>query len=177
MMFTFDNEYILKSMLASVRDEGGRIVSLGLASTDDVKQLIEPALHIAIKLATDVHDQTIVMNTLTDLHKDLSAVFLPGDFEKIADDEQEQLRQLLELQPEKSEEPEVELEEESDESFEEEPADDQNIEEETIDVVYSTLEGIAYNLGKTGNYEAAYLVERKMREFESLAAKGEITTR
>ncbi|KKM65179.1 hypothetical protein LCGC14_1493960, partial [marine sediment metagenome] len=48
-MFTFDNEYVLKSMLASVRDEGGRIVSLGLASTDDVKRLIEPALHIAIK--------------------------------------------------------------------------------------------------------------------------------
>lgn len=187
-MFSFDYEYVLKSMLASVRDEGNRVVSLGLATHDDLKGLIEPTIQSAIKRATDgIHDKAILMNTLTDLHRNLSSVFFPGDFEKIASNEQEQLKDLLGLQdeepvakPEENQDEELDTESSESESFEEERTglpDEQNVKEKNpMEVVYSTLEHISYKLGKTGDHEAAYLVERKMREIESLVVKGDIKT-
>lgn len=158
-MFTFDNEYILKSMLASVRDEGDRIVSLGLATHGDVKNLVGPALQTAIKQATNgIQDKSVLMNTLTILHRDLSSVFLPGDFEKVAGPEVDKLHQMLDL-PIESEQEDVKPEVVP-EGIDEEEADPLEI--------LSTLENIAYNLGKTGNHKAAYLVERRIRKIEAL---------
>jgi len=182
-MFTFSDDYILKSMWEMVRDEGNRIVSLGLASHDDLKKLIEPAVEKAVKHADGSKD--FLLKSLAELHGSLKAVYLPGDFEKAGEDKLDYLLEAPRPTPDKApaegvvpEDPEVEgpdpeeevpgdkpeetdPEKDLDEVAEEEP--------EGIHSVLSVLDTLVYKLGTEGNHEGAYKIERVMRKIERLA--------
>jgi hypothetical protein len=159
-MFTFNDEYTLKSIISLVCDENDRIVSLGLATHDDLRKLYVPVLRKAIEKTSDnVRDKSAITNALALLHNDLKSVSLPGDFEKIAE--------LLGSSPfdvsedEGEEEMKEEMEEKLDEYLQDEEEDDM-----TEDLL-STLGNIAYDLGKSGDHEAAYLIERKIRKMKT----------
>jgi len=153
-MFTFSNEYIIKSMFEMVRDEGDRIVSLGLATRDDLKNLIEPEVKIASKNA----DELLVV--LGKIYTNLKAVHLSGDFEKLAEPEDVE-QYLLETYPKKEEKKEDE-----EENKEEEAAVP---EDEGMFTIYNSLEQMAYRCGMSGDHDSAYKIERTIRDIERIA--------
>lgn len=148
MDFVLDDKYLLESLVALIRDEGNRIVASGLATAEEMNRAAEPILKSAVD---NVGNGKAVLKVLSTFHHDLSCIKLPGDFEHIR----------VEAEPIVEEEPVVEPEPEKPEVSDE-------------SVVISVLETMAYELGKTGNHDAAYVIERAMRDIELLkTAEGE----
>lgn len=94
-MFAFNDEYLIKSMMSLVRDETKRIESLGLAPQEDLRVFIKQAVQQAIDKVTGGADDSVALETITLLHKNLSAVHLPGDFLKITKSAGEKLSDAL----------------------------------------------------------------------------------
>lgn len=157
--------------MSLVRDESDRIVSLGLAECDVMKDFVESELREVIKCADG--DKVVVLGKLTDLHSDLNAIRLPGDFEKTTAPTNQQLREAigLELPPEvitDSIDPSDTL---AVEALADDDEEDEEDGSEEIKAICSVLDKITYDLGKQGSHEAAYLVERVKFNIESLANK------
>jgi len=167
MTFTFNDEYLLKSMMSLVRDESNRIVSLGLATHDVLKAFVETPLHNAIKrVSEDNEDKSVVLKALTDLHNNLNDIRLPGDFEKISSSVEHQLYAAMDVEmPETDETNSTDVVADDVDDY----SDDSNDEE--IKAICSVLDHITYELGKKGNHEAAYLVERTLRKIAALSTK------
>jgi len=187
-----DEQFLIKTFLELIKDEELRIVSAGLAQRKEVVGLFDPL----IKDASSNPFVHYPSQVLSKIHQKLSTIQLPGDFEKLAEDEKEKekfydLSSLPELTPKsekdklqyvtpKSEEPDPE------EVFEEEPAQEEgelscDVGEFTIgeserlsSYIEDKLEKIAYSLGTRGEHEAAYLIERKMNEIRALAAQEDM---
>lgn len=189
-MFAFNNEYLLKSMIAMVRDEGKRIVSLGLATDDDLRKLSYPIIEIVSK---SEGAEDVLLPALSILYNKLTDVKLPGDFEKVAgindlrlktmwpdtDNLLEQwiLRDKEQAKYEDSEKAKhkgfKDEEKEEDEGQEQDAIDkiiplEEEPEDEVITVVCAKLENLAYKLGMSGKHKAAYTVERTMQEIVAL---------
>lgn len=139
MDFVLDDKYLLKSLVELIRGEGTRIVSSGLASGQDMKRAVDQTLDTAMK---SVGKPDEIIHVLSDLHHDLTCVKLPGDFDHLRVEAVEEVIQ---------DEPAVKEIKQSDES-----------------VVISVLETMAYELGKKGNHDAAYIIERAMRDIDEI---------
>ena len=137
MDFVLNDKYLLESLVALIRDEGNRIVSTGIATSNDMNLAAAPILKAAID---HVGDKESVLKVLSEFHHDLSCIKLPEDFNHI--------------RVEAVEEPEQEI-------IQEEPIVDVASNES---IVVSVLETMAYELGKNGNHDAAYIIERAMRD-------------
>ena len=187
MNYEFNNEYLAKSLMALVRDEGNRIISLGLSSRDNLKKLVESTLQVAVKRASE-NGPNILLKTLSELHNDLSSVKLPGDFKKIAMGMEDKILIVLDIPQEKDkeqifdipsllnkeEEPRTKAETdkikaETKEKKEEKEDDaiDMDAIKETIKChIIPKLEKMAYDLGSKGEHKAAYTIERVLRDIE-----------
>ncbi len=156
-----DNEYLFKSLIEMVHDENNRIVSSGLASADDIKQLADSVSEGIIKNALS-GEAAIALKDLIKLHKQLSRVKLPGDFVQISarlgDTFDVSINMSGEVKEDKAEIKEPEL------SDEDENKDFELIKIETL----AKLEKIAYDLGSKGNHTAAFLVERHINEIKDM---------
>lgn len=161
-MFTFNDEYLLKSMMSLVRDESDRIVSLGLAEHDVLKRFVESELHGVINRANG--DKGVVLGKLTDLHNGLNSIRLPGDFEKATKSANQQLLDIIGLEPLSETDTVTEPEMQAD-------VEDEDNGSEDIKAICSVLERITYELGKNGRHEAAYLVERTLYKIEATATE------
>lgn len=164
-MFTFNDEYLLKSMMSLVRDESDRIVSLGLAEHDVLKRFVESELHGVINRADG--DKGVVLGKLTDLHNGLNSIRLPGDFEKATKSANQQLLDIIGLEPLS----ETDTEDTATEPAPQADAEDEDNGSEDIKAICSVLERITYELGKNGRHEAAYLVERTLYKIEATATE------
>jgi hypothetical protein len=146
MDYTFDDKYIAKSLIEMVRDEGKRIVASGLATRDEVNSFIG---HL-VSEASGYDDIGVFIDGVRDLHHCLDSVRLPGDFKKVAGD-----NETLEV-PE-----ETDAEDSSDDTF----ALAYN---KHRDYILEKLASVVYEFGSNGNHEAAYLVERAINEISVL---------
>lgn len=183
-----DEQFLIKTFLELIKDEELRIVSAGLAKQKEVVDLFDPL----IKDASSNPFVHYPSQVLSKVHQKLSTVQLPGDFEKLAEDEKEKekfydLNNLPELTPKPEKDklhyvaPKTEeAEPEPEEVFEEEPVQEEgelscDVGEFTIgeserlsSYIEDKLEKIAYSLGTRGEHEAAYLIERKVEEIRNL---------
>jgi len=186
-MFTFSDKYILKSMWEMVRDEGNRIVSLGLATHEDLKKFIKPAVQAATKEAGSGDEALLI--ALGKLYNDLKSVYLQGDFEKLST-ASEWEAYLLEADDEDDEDEDEEKEKEDEEEEEEKEDDlkeapptpeatggaeeavekDLAVPEQGLVTIYSILEEMAYKRGRVGDHEGAYKIERTIRSIERIAS-------
>ena len=170
-MFTFNDEYLLKSMMSLVRSEGKRIVSLGLATEEEVKGFVDPAIRgVLDKFSSSQVDKNVVLGTITDLHQILQSIKLPGDFEQSTLPDDEKICAVIEVDIPVEE---VEIVKEDDDEDKEETEcvlEKDNNDDQMITAICSFLENMVYKLGKEGNHNAAYLVERTMRK---ITAKSE----
>lgn len=83
-----DKKFVVKSLMALVGDEGQRIMSLGLASHEELNDLLKPTIQRVIKKAgTNPESMNVLLGILSDLHTKLVSVKLPGDFAVVAADE------------------------------------------------------------------------------------------
>jgi hypothetical protein len=166
MNYEFNNEFLAKSLISLVRDEGNRIVKANLATYDNVKSLVQPALELTID-NINIYGSGVILNTLSVLHNELRAVKLPGDFHKVSGNIKEQFKIILGY--------EQELEDDI-------ILDDIKIIEDTHDTsiiaqnnikkeILRRLSNIVYELGLNGNHKVAYLIERKMHEIENIELK------
>ena len=168
-----DKQYLLQSMAGLVRDENARIVSLGLATPDEAKKLIESVQSALLSDHLDVGPDTII-NALAFVHHNLSTVKLPGDFQKVACGMQDAFCIVVDIPVEK-EVAKIETPQEGIIVIEpkDEKEDKKSKKKEKIEKVKASiierLEKIAYGLGQKGGHEAAYAVERTIRELESMA--------
>ena len=164
-----DKEYILRSFIELVRDENSRIVSQRLATSEEAKKLIDS---ISTAMVQNISTPYDLIEPLAYVHRNLASVKLPGDFEKVACGMQDAFSIVLDV-PVQDEIAEVvspqagvlvveEDEEKKDEKKEKK--------KKVKSMVLERLEKIAYSLGNKGQHEAAYVVERAMRELESTAA-------
>jgi len=168
-----------------VSDEGKRIISLKLASRDELNDLLEPTIESAMKKASANTDSLdVLLGILSDLHLKLAAIKLPGDFAKFAADEKfyealdipykgEPFYQVPEKKkPEPSEEDiEEEAQEKLEEYIESEEEGTEEI-EKVVSAVSNYLEKLAYGLGREGNHEAAYAIERTIHSIRTLNKRG-----
>ena len=183
-----DKKFVVKSLMALVRDESQRIMSLGLASHKELDNLIQPTVqHIIKKAGTNPNSIDVLLGILSDLHTKLASVKLPGDFSVVAADESfynsldvpytgEKSYDLSNLKEEPSADPEEDSKEpeekELEETLEEYIATEElDVEEDHAEdcggcmycftsAVNTCLKKIAHSLGSSGNHQAAYLVER-----------------
>ena len=98
MDYEFNNDYMARLLVDLVRDEGNRILSLGLAKRDDLKALVDTSLSMAIK-RVGIKSPNLLIETLGALHDKLSGVKLPGDFEPAKDDIEHKLIILFDIKP------------------------------------------------------------------------------
>lgn len=165
-MFAFNDKYLIKSMMSLVRDETKRIESLGLAPQEDLRAFIKQAVQQAIDKVTGGADDSVALETITLLHKNLSAVRLPGDFLKITKSAGEKLSDALAIDTTAEE-----LDCTKDPSVEETLKPGERIagvENQAIKKICSILDHITYMLGSKGNHEAAYLTEKTRFKIENL---------
>jgi hypothetical protein len=180
MNYEFNNEYLAKLFLSLIREEGNRIMSLGLAKNEDLTKLVDSSITLAIKnIKKDNPDS--LLNVLSILHDKLSSVKLPGDFIKVACDMQDKLIVIFEIPEEEhildvsvpAEEKgvkkvvEKEYEDKDGKKIVEKTegiVDDKDDEE--IKKVVAELEEISYKLGKQGKHNAAYEIDRTIRDLE-----------
>lgn len=166
-----DKQYLLQSLAGLVRDENTRIVSLGLATPDEAKKLIESVHSTLVDKHIDAGADAII-DALAFVHRNLSAVKLPGDFQKAACGIQDAFCIVLDI-PVTEETMEVAppqegvlvIEPKKDEDKEKKDEEKEKIKAEII----NKLEKVAYSLGQKGAQEAAYAVERTIHELESIA--------
>ncbi len=140
-MFEFDDGLLFKSIASLISDEASRIVSLGLACHADMKNWLDHSIG-----DLNQHDRDTALGELAETHKTLSAIWLPGDFEKIAIVEEEE---KIEEVPEKT-------------------SETKTIVDNNMSIIRSGLTGIAYKLGSSGNHKAAYLIERALFDIENI---------
>jgi hypothetical protein len=75
-MFTLNDEYTLKLACDMIRNEKDRIVSMGLATSGDLRKWIDPIIRQA-------SDETLLV-VLNDLYNNLKSICLRGDFERLS---------------------------------------------------------------------------------------------
>lgn len=202
-----NRDFVAKSLVDMIASEKERIITSGLAPKKDANCAIGHATSGVLKLAEKSRDWRSALYALSYIHNALSAIKIPGDFEKLGSDpllvdlgnlpiftEQEYEEKFEDLsglidklkgmtQPEEPVPPKPEISEdehydeeayidtlrkerESHEGPHEDFVDDTTKNASVIDAVSSHLEKIAYNLGRDGHHEAAYLVERTMRDIK-----------
>lgn len=186
-----DTHFILQTLAGLVEIERDRIVSNGLAKRSQLSSLSDVTEYI-VKMAGD-KKTNVALNSMANLITLLKDIQLPGDFEKstigapgglgekfyIALDlpyEGEQFHDLSSIikdtgKKEKCHECEEEQNEEEDNEDHVEECDG-NCEEEDesqeilAEVINNHLYKIADYLGRRGDHEAAYLVERTIKDIE-----------
>ena len=152
-MFTFSNDYIQQSIRDMVNREADRIVSLKLATSENINKFV--SAHIDEQNG----DQETFIKSLAKVHSSLSEVYLPGDFEKIAGE-------LL-----SSPQPEAQEKQPDEEDAEEKDLSEVATEEpEGLFTVLNSLNSLIYKLGTNGEQEKAYQVERMVGRIEALKA-------
>ena len=166
-MFTFSDEYLLKTMMSLVRDESNRIVSLGLATQKAIQGFIDPELEFVVRKVPRIAEKkSVVLDKLTEIHNKLAMVRLPGDFEKLSATDDRQILDMIgvDVLADEPETPDVVCAPEE----KQETEDGGN---EQVAAVYSFLDDLAYELGRNGNHRAAYMVERTMQKIGELVKK------
>ena len=206
-MFTFSNDYLLKSIRELVQDETKRVLSLGLASSNDVEKLANHRLK-------GVTEESAFLAALGALHADLRTVYLPGDFEKLAITFEE-LEEFVDNPEESEKEEEISEElEKAKEGFREEVKEEAKQEEAaecekcagrgftmnpevarlgpaadwyvdcpecggtkksrsrmaSLSKICTALADEAYHMGRVGDHDGAYRVERLIGVIQSKAA-------
>lgn len=184
-----DIKFVTMSLADMVTDEKKRIIAAGLASVGDVNGVLGGISDNILKIAQADRKWEPVLDSLSKLHGVLSAVRLPGDFERLASDPIIlDLSNLPRLEDKEYEDKFYDLsgiierlkkihesegcESHTDVEVNEEPHEDFNSDVKIarvilVEKVSTHLEKIAYQLGRDGNHEAAYLVERTIREMQS----------
>lgn len=148
MEFKPSGQYLLKCLTSLIQEEGNRIVSSGLATYDDLRYTLEHRIDEAVN---KVGNDGEVLKIIAELHHDLTCIKLPGDFGHMK----------VEAKKTEKEESVAPM------CVSEKPQDkDEN-------VVLSTLESMAYELGKCGHHEAAYIIERAMRDIANIVKNAE----
>jgi len=164
-----DREFVAKALMDIVRDEGERIVASNLATKEQLHSLLMPAIKKAMKYG---NQKDVIINALSDLHEKLSAVKLSGDFEKCAIDPFYDFSGLPDLTPKSDEERlQYKLPEPND-SDEEDKEEDEKDEDPHEDIVLegsvsTMLKKLAKMLADQNNHQAAYLVERAIRNINT----------
>jgi ribosomal protein S27AE len=193
-----DKTYILQSLMELIRDENIRIVAQRLATSDEAHKLTKD---VSTSIARQIQSPNVVTGDLVAplslFHRNLAAIKLPGDFQKVAADLQDTFSIILE--PLSEHELETEINPCPSCGKEKAPAEHKPdsktnihcpscgagvalalIPEDELDpepkqkhaAILARLEKIAYNLGQAGKHEAAYLVERTMHDLEATASDG-----
>jgi hypothetical protein len=161
--------------MSLVRDEGKRIVASGLASPDEFNGLLKNALR-EVSNKSDL-DKKLLLDALSTLHNDLLRIKLPGDFKKATAELEEKLFIILDLPEEQDGEQvydlseilntkEIVIEEPKEDGEEKEDEDDSAKDKITADEVINKLQKIAYELGRMGDHEGAYKIERMIRKIQ-----------
>lgn len=194
-----DKKFVVKSLMALVGDEGQRIMSLGLASREELNDLLKPTIQRVIKKAgVSPESMDVLLGILSDLHTKLASVKLPGDFSVVAAEEKfyealdvpytgEKFYDLSSLKEKPDVEPEGELKEPEEEELKEileeyiekeKPGAEEDHAEDCgcmycfTSVIGTYLKKLAYSLGSSGDHEAAYLVERTIYSIQNFNKRG-----
>ena len=172
-MFTFSEDYMVKSMLGMIEDESKRIASLGLATNDEVNDFATPVVKKAFSDAKG--DKDMLLEALAVLHDELRSIKLPGDLDVAAGTKEQKMMSLMPAQKEQ-EAPEGTQEEsglEGDQGKNKEDEEEDAIGEPGgYEVVYSSLRDVAYKLASKGDHSGAYSVERIINELDALISSG-----
>jgi hypothetical protein len=134
-----------------IKDEGNRIVTAGLVKNPkELSDYINPKLSDVLKMTAN---KNIILGALAEVHNTLQSVKLPGDFKKIStsnnilsdiiEDNVDDIKPLDQVLN----------------GIVHDDSVDKKVEERLANL-NSKLYKIAYDLGKNGHHEAAYLIER-----------------
>lgn len=167
-MFEFNNEYLFKSIMSMIKEEGDRIVSMGLVKKDVLRNKVDGKLADIVSEAGS--NQKLMLERLSDLHSSLSEISLPGDFDEFGKASiTEQLSDLVRSGPEQEDDVgQCKCAEPEDTTVNSDNDEDKAKELEMFATINSTLESILYKLGKSGDHNAAYLVERAMHRINDM---------
>lgn len=145
MDFALNDKHLVESLIALIRKEEDRIISTGIATSNEMNLAAAPVLEAVVD---NVGNRSDILVTLADFQYDLSCIKLPEDFEHI--------RVKAEVDPD----PIV---------VEPEPKSDLAVDAVSDEsIILSVLETMAYELGKRGNHDAAYIIERAMRDIDEI---------
>ena len=207
-----DRNYLLQSLGNLIDEEGSRIISQGLASKIETTRLLDDVKlsiikHIKVsnpsRPSDDVRATDEILSSMAFLHRHLSAIKLPGDFQKIAHDvedafaiveldipakdlqfedvgpKHERALKVPEEKIEKTIEPDLEHATDTKcpscgEKLSLVPEKLDDEPKKSHAMVLERLEKIAYDLGQAGKHEAAYMVERTIHELEATAGEADM---
>lgn len=226
--------FVAQSLVDMIANERNRIVASKLVPNDKLKIVVGNAVDGIMKVAKKNNNRSLALLKLSELHDLLKSIRLPGDFEKLAAEEDPEgekfydlsgiIKKLKEL--EKSREDEAEeaeqVEEEAyidllrkDQEYHQGPHEDfakdegkelpcgckpggcaddadhkctctvecpckqkqKSAQMALAETINNRLEKIAYALGTQGAHDAAYLVERTMRDIKNEAETDKLFER
>jgi len=186
-----DRHFLIQALAGIVGVEQQRIIKGGIAKESQLESLTDVVQYF-VSLAKKNSRVNGPLNTLANLCTILKSIQIPGDFEKytvgsngselgnefyIALDLPYEGEQFYDLSSilKKKDDSDDDKESGDNESCKEEScrdclcqdADDSEPKQDLfINAVAKDLEKIAYELGKVGNHQAAYLVERTIRDIK-----------
>lgn len=154
--FFANKQYFLNTIAHLVSDEKDRIVQQGLASKEEISAFIDAIIK---DLQTKNSDgKEVTAEDINNIYRALKSIILPGDFQKFSAEKS--------ADDAKTATNKEELVNGQDED------DTLHSQVELAEKILGKLDSIAYQVGRKGDHETAYLIEQTARTIRVSAERG-----